>query len=36
VHAFQAVLDLAPVEADCFAQAGPVVVPVPTLLSQLP
>ncbi len=35
VHAFQAVLDLAPVRADCFARREPTVVPARTLLSQL-
>ena len=34
-HAFQAVFDLEPVEADCFAVRTPVVVPARTLLSQL-
>jgi predicted AAA+ superfamily ATPase len=35
-HAFQVVLDLPYVDADCFARAGaPVVVPARTLLSQL-
>jgi len=35
-HAFQAVLDLEPVDADCFTEARPLVVPARTLLSQLP
>jgi len=35
-HAFQAVVDLPFEEADCFAAAGPLVVPARTLLSQLP
>ena len=35
LHAFQAVLDIDPVDADCFARKDPVVVPVRTLLSQL-
>ena len=35
-HAFQAVLDLPFVDADCFGVAEPVVVPARTLLSQLP
>ena len=34
-HAFQAVLDLAHVRADCFARREPTVVPARTLLSQL-
>ncbi len=34
-HAFQAVMDLPYVEADCFAERGPTVVPARTLLSQL-
>jgi predicted AAA+ superfamily ATPase len=34
-HAFQAVIDLPFVEADCFGQKTPVVVPARTLLSQL-
>lgn len=34
-HAFQAVLDLPFVEADCFARSVPTVVPAQTLLSQL-
>lgn len=34
-HAFQAVLDMPFVKADCFAQRTPVVVPAQTLLSQL-
>jgi predicted AAA+ superfamily ATPase len=34
-HAFQAVIDLAPVEANCFASPSPMVVPARTLLSQL-
>lgn len=34
-HAFQAVLDLAPVRADCFARHEPTVVPARTLLAQL-
>lgn len=34
-HAFQAVMDLAPVQADCFTRRDPVVVPARTLLSQL-
>lgn len=34
-HAFQAVLDLPYVEADCFSRREPAVVPVKTLLSQL-
>jgi len=35
-HAFQAVLDMPYVNADCFDHKEPVVVPVSTLLSQLP
>jgi hypothetical protein len=35
-HAFQAVLDMPYVNADCFEHEEPVVVPVSTLLSQLP
>ena len=35
-HALQAVMDLPSVRADCFAQRQPTVVPVATLLSQLP
>ena len=34
-HAFQAVLEMDPVDADCFARRDPVVVPVRTFLSQL-
>ena len=34
-HAFQAVMDLPYVDADCFAGAEPIVVPARTLLSQL-
>lgn len=34
-HAFQAVVDLPYVEADCFSRAKPTVVPARTLLSQL-
>jgi hypothetical protein len=34
-HAFQAVLELDPVDADCFSRRDPVVVPLRTLLSQL-
>jgi hypothetical protein len=34
-HAFQAVLDVDPVDADCFSRRDPVVVPLRTLLSQL-
>lgn len=34
-HAFQAVMDLPYVQADCFATAGLSVVPAKTLLSQL-
>lgn len=34
-HAFQAVLDLDPVDADCFTRRDPVVVPLRTFLSQL-
>jgi predicted AAA+ superfamily ATPase len=34
-HAFQAALDMDPVDPDCFARKDPVVVPVRTLLSQL-
>jgi predicted AAA+ superfamily ATPase len=34
-HAFQAVLELPYVEADCFARTDPAVVPARTLLSQL-
>lgn len=34
-HAFQAVMDLAPVSADCFLRRDPTVVPARTLLSQL-
>jgi predicted AAA+ superfamily ATPase len=34
-HAFQAVLDLDYVDADCFAHRDPTIVPVRTLLSQL-
>jgi len=34
-HAFQAVMELDFVDADCFAQTRPTVVPVTTLLSQL-
>jgi hypothetical protein len=33
-HAFQAVMDLAPIRADCFSRHDPVVVPARTLLSQ--
>lgn len=35
-HAFQAVLDLDPVAADCFTRTDPTVVPARDLLSQLP
>jgi len=35
-HAFQVVLDMPYVNADCFKQKRPVVVPARTLLSQLP
>ncbi len=35
-HAFQVTLDLPYVERDCFAEAGPILVPARTLLSQLP
>lgn len=35
-HAFQAVLELDHVDADCFDRNDPVVVPATTLLSQLP
>lgn len=35
-HAFQAVLELDPVKADCFERRDPCVVPARTLLSQLP
>ena len=34
-HAFQAVLDMPYVDADCFEKHEPVVVPARTLLSQL-
>lgn len=34
-HAFQAVMDLPFVEADCFAETAPTVVPAQTLFSQL-
>jgi CTP:molybdopterin cytidylyltransferase MocA len=34
-HAFQAVIDLPYVQADCFARTDPTVVPARTLLSQL-
>ncbi len=34
-HAFQAVMDLAPIRTDCFSRRDPVVVPARTLLSQL-
>ena len=34
-HAFQAVLGMPYVDADCFSHRGPVVVPARTLLSQL-
>ncbi|MSU25186.1 MAG: ATP-binding protein [Opitutus sp.] len=34
-HAFQVVVDLPYVAADCFSRSGPVVVPARTLLSQL-
>ncbi len=34
-HAFQAVMDMNHVDADCFAERAPVVVPARTLLSQL-
>jgi len=35
-HAFQAVIEMPFVAADCFEQTRPVVVPARTLLSQLP
>jgi hypothetical protein len=35
-HAFQAVMDLPHEKVDCFARRDPCVVPVHTLLSQLP
>jgi len=35
-HAFQAVLDLPHEAIDCFAHRQPVIVPLRTLLSQLP
>ncbi|MBS0612329.1 MAG: ATP-binding protein [Proteobacteria bacterium] len=35
-HAFQAIMELPYVNADCFARNEPIVVPVRTLLSQLP
>ncbi len=35
-HAFQVVVDMPYVAADCFAATGPVVVPARTLLAQLP
>jgi predicted AAA+ superfamily ATPase len=35
-HAFQAVMDLPHEEVDCFSRSDPCVVPVHTLLSQLP
>lgn len=35
-HAFQAVLETDPVDANCFAHKGPLVVPLRTLLGQLP
>lgn len=35
-HAFQVVVDLPFVDADCFGESAPVVVPAATLLSQLP
>jgi hypothetical protein len=35
-HAFQAVVDMPFVDADCFSHGGPVVVPARTLLAQLP
>jgi hypothetical protein len=35
-HAFQVVLDLPYVNADCFKKSKPTVVPASTLLSQLP
>jgi hypothetical protein len=34
-HAFQVVLDMPYVAADCFEHKGPIVVPARTLLSQL-
>jgi uncharacterized protein len=34
-HAFQVVLDMPYVKADCFAQKKPVIVPAKTFLSQL-
>jgi predicted AAA+ superfamily ATPase len=34
-HAFQAVIELPPVQADCFSRTDPTVVPARTLLSQL-
>jgi len=34
-HAFQAALDLEPIRRDCFSTAGPVVVPLRTILAQL-
>jgi hypothetical protein len=34
-HAFQVVMDMPYVEADCFAREGPVLVPARTFLSQL-
>ena len=34
-HAFQTVVDLPYVDADCFSHSEPVVVPARTLLSQL-
>jgi len=35
-HAFQVVMQLDHVDADCFAEARPVAVPAQTFLSQLP
>jgi len=34
-HAFQVVVELPYVDADCFARSAPVVVPARTFLSQL-
>lgn len=34
-HAFQVVLDLDPVDRDCFTERRPIVVPARTFLSQL-
>jgi hypothetical protein len=34
-HAFQVVLDMPYVDADCFAHHAPIVVPARTFLSQL-